>query len=331
MSKFLSAIVFTLVFFVSVNSIVVSAPLTGKIVTMPPVGIASLSNSSTPITPTYLPISPLVSDISRVDNSELENQEVLQADSVIVEFPDVILSSEVEPDVVNTEPLNIGAKSQNTLNVAVASNFSVAALHVAQLFTEKYGIQVNIASASTATLYKQIIYGAPFDLFLSADQKHVQLLLDAAKVKNQQGFVYAQGQLVFWKPRATETVTLVDLFTYDQKLAIANPIFAPYGIAAQEALTFIDKWQSIQYVKGNNINQAYQFVDSGNVPAGLVSYAAVLQKQQKNYVIIPQRWYQPIQQVGIILNNKHLRETRLFREFLLSDNIQNYIKSQGYN
>ena len=88
---------------------------------------------------------------------------------------------------------------------------------------------------------------------------------------------------------------------------------------------------SQQYVKGNNINQAYQFVESGNVPAGLVSYAAVVQKHQKNYIIISQKWYQPIKQVGIILNNKRLEESDLFRQFLLSDSIQLYIKSQGYN
>ena len=118
---------------------------------------------------------------------------------------------------------------------------------------------------------------------------------------------------------------------YDARLAIANPKFAPYGVAAKQTLQAIDKWETLEYVKGNNINQAYQFVESGNIAAGLVSYAAVVQKHQKNYIIISQKWYLPIKQVGIILNSKHLKESELFREFLLSDSIQSYIQSQGYN
>ena len=217
------------------------------------------------------------------------------------------------------------------LTIAVASNFKLTAQHVAKQFSKTFGIQVNISSASTATLYQQILRGAPFDLFLSADEKHVQLLLEQGTVEQQTGFVYAQGKLVFWQPKADHKVNQDDFMQYDARLAIANPKFAPYGVAAKQTLQAIDKWETLEYVKGNNINQAYQFVESGNIAAGLVSYAAVVQKHQKNYIIISQKWYLPIKQVGIILNSKHLKESELFREFLLSDSIQSYIQSQGYN
>jgi len=222
-------------------------------------------------------------------------------------------------------------QNDTPLTIAVASNFKLTAQHVAQQFSKTFGIQVNISSASTATLYQQILRGAPFDLFLSADEKHVQLLLEQGAVEQQTSFVYAQGKLVFWQPKADHKVNQDDFMQYDARLAIANPKFAPYGVAAKQTLQAIDKWETLEYVKGNNINQAYQFVESGNIAAGLVSYAAVVQKHQKNYIIISQKWYLPIKQVGIILNSKHLKESELFREFLLSDSIQSYIQSQGYN
>ena len=221
-------------------------------------------------------------------------------------------------------------QSHAALNVAVASNFKLLALDIGKQFSNKYAIDVNISSASTGTLYQQILRGAPFDLFLSADQKHVDLL----KAKNkttQQDFVYAQGRLVFWQPNASNNPTVDDFMAYTGRLAIANPKFAPYGIAAQQSLEFTNKWQSLDYIQGNNINQAYQFVESKNVAAGLVSYAAVLQKSQQHYLLIPNAWHQPLIQSGIVLNDKKIKEANLFRDFLLSKEIQQQIESQGYN
>ena len=80
----------------------------------------------------------------------------------------------------------------------------MTAQHIAQQFSKAFGIQVNISSASTATLYQQILRGAPFDLFLSADEKHVQLIIGTGPCEQQSGFVYAQGQLVFWQPKTEQ-------------------------------------------------------------------------------------------------------------------------------
>ena len=217
------------------------------------------------------------------------------------------------------------------LNIAVASNFKVSAQHIAKKFTDESGIDVNISSASTTTLYQQILRGAPFDLFLAADKKHIELLVEKDKVGAQKEFAYATGRLVFWKPGSDSVPTQQDFMQYNDRLAIANPKFAPYGIAAKQALEFIKKWQAQEYVKGNNINQTYQFVDSKNVQAGLVSYAAMIQKKRTHFVIIPEEWHQPIQQSGIVLKGKHTQQAILFRQFLLSKESQDYIKSQGYN
>ncbi|MDA7745973.1 molybdate ABC transporter substrate-binding protein [Psychromonas sp.] len=218
-----------------------------------------------------------------------------------------------------------------TLNIAVASNFKVTAQQIAHTFTENTGVEVNISSASTATLYQQILRGAPFDLFLSADEKHIDLLVATDKMKPHTKFIYAQGQLVFWQPNLNRIPTLDDFTQFNERLAIANPKFAPYGIAAQQTLEFLNKWQTQAYVKGNNINQTYQFVESNNVAAGLVALASVLQQKKTKYVIIPQQWYQPIKQAGIVLNNHNQSDAEKFREFVLSNATQVYIHSQGYD
>jgi molybdate transport system substrate-binding protein len=217
------------------------------------------------------------------------------------------------------------------LTIAVASNFKVSASDIAEQFKDKYAIEVSLSSASTATLYQQILRGAPFDLFLSADQEHVDLLKKANKTANQDDFIYAQGRLVFWQPDAIHTPTEQDFIAYNGRLAIANPKFAPYGIAAQQALEFHNKWQAQPYIQGNNINQAYQFVASKNVAAGLVSYAAVVQENQRHYLLIPRDWHQPIIQSGIVLNRQKIEEANLFRDFLMSPEIQKQIQAQGYN
>lgn len=217
-----------------------------------------------------------------------------------------------------------------SLNIAVASNFKVTAQNIAQQFTEKTKVQVKISSASTATLYQQILRGAPFDVYLAADQKHVNLLKENETTTNVP-FIYAQGRLAFWQPDAVKTPTKQDFLTYTDRLAIANPKFAPYGIAAQEVLIFNHKWPYSALIQGNNINQAYQFVESKNVAAGLVSYAALIQKNQEHYFLIPVTWHKPIIQSGIITTTKNQQQAELFRDFLLSKPIQQQIQMQGYN
>ncbi|RBW45075.1 molybdate ABC transporter substrate-binding protein [Psychromonas sp. B3M02] len=221
--------------------------------------------------------------------------------------------------------------SQATINVAVASNFKVSAQDIADQFSHEYNIDVNISSASTGTLYQQILHGAPFDLFLSADQKHVDLLLQANKVGDNQPFVYAQGRLGFWMPSAETNPSIEDFIAYTGRLAIANPKFAPYGVAAQQALTSVGKWEDLQYIQGSNISQTYQFVESNNVKAGLVAYAALVQKKQQHYLLIPTKWHQPIIQAGVVLGTAQAEQANLFRDYLQSKPIQQLIHSQGYN
>lgn len=221
--------------------------------------------------------------------------------------------------------------SQAAINIAVASNFKISAEEIADKFTEKFDIDVNISSASTGTLYQQILHGAPFDLFLSADQTHVQLLQQANKVGDNQRFVYAQGRLGFWMPLAEKAPSIDNLISYAGRLAIANPKFAPYGVAAQEALTYLGKWGKQQYIQGSNISQTYQFVESKNVAAGMVAYATLIQKNKKHFLLIPAEWHQSIIQSGVVLNTEQTEQANLFRDFLLSESIQQLIHSQGYN
>ena len=215
------------------------------------------------------------------------------------------------------------------LHVAVASNFKPSLTILAKTFAEQTGHRLLISSASTGALYNQIINGAPFDVFLAADS------LRPAQLE-QQGLgerrsTYAFGELVFWRPGVKKPVNLTD---YRGRLAIANPATAPYGLAAQQVLEKLHLWQPIQprLVQGSSVQQAWQFVASGNAPAGLVARAQLAnEKNNTNIITIPTELYAPIRQDLIILKRSKKPElAKVLVEFLLSMPVQNMIVSQGY-
>ena len=177
-------------------------------------------------------------------------------------------------------------------------------------------------------LYTQITQGAPFDIFLSADEVRPRLLETKFGTKS---FVYARGRLVFWQNNTT-VVNRDSLSRYDEKIAIANPKLAPYGHAAK---AFLTKYKarilaSKHLIRGNNVNQSYQFIRSGNVGAGFVSLTQMILGNHQNYWLIPEEDYPPIIQRGILINSQEVN-ARKFVKFLLSDTAQAIIHKSGYN
>ena len=127
------------------------------------------------------------------------------------------------------------AADQTAIKVAVASNFKSSLIEIGNYYEAQTGQRIIISSASTGTLYNQIRHGAPFDLFLSADKKRAQLIEQSQFGIIGSRFTYAQGQLAFLAPKQAK-VDLVTLKQYSDRLAIANPKLAPYGLAAKETL-----------------------------------------------------------------------------------------------
>ena len=227
--------------------------------------------------------------------------------------------------------------SQNTfaegIKVAVASNFAVTIKKIVKVYEESSGNKVSIILGSTGKLYAQIKHGAPFDIFLAADTLRPQLLEKENIAVDESRFTYAMGQLVLWYPGKS-----LDPFSIDElrklnfdKLSIANPKLAPYGRAAKQVLDHIGIFDKIKYrtVRGENIGQAYQYIESGNAQMGFVSLAHVIDRQNTNsYWKVPSEYYSPIKQQAVLLNSKN--ETIEFYDFLKSETSKKIIQKFGY-
>ncbi|WP_299731321.1 molybdate ABC transporter substrate-binding protein [uncultured Endozoicomonas sp.] len=215
------------------------------------------------------------------------------------------------------------------LKVAVAANFKPTLEDLAEKFEQETGHRLLISAASTGILFNQIVNGAPFDIFLSADRQRPEMLKEKGMILPGSQHTYAMGELVLWSPG--ESTTLVELRDNKARLAIANPAIAPYGLAAQQLLENLGIWSYVEsrLVKGASIQQTWQFVASGNVPVGLVAKAQMVDGDQ--YTVMPYEYYDPIQQDMVILKRTpHPDAAKQFVEFILSESAQSLIESHGY-
>ncbi len=166
--------------------------------------------------------------------------------------------------------------ADDLVTVAVASNFAKTAAEISGAFTKASGIPVRTSHGSTGKLYAQVINGAPFDVFLSADSERPLLLEQSGHIVSGSRQTYAIGSLVLWSPderlRGKDCFEVLERGEYT-RLALANPQTAPYGSAAREFLIAAGLWQSASQraVFGENIAQTLQFVATGNATLGLVA------------------------------------------------------------
>ncbi len=238
------------------------------------------------------------------------------------------------------------------LRIAVAANFKITLKQLIQLYQQQRHqqqrppITSKISSASTGTLYTQIIRGAPFDLFFAADVDRPQRLVQEGKTLSKAPYIYARGQLVFWMPTPSiDLATMPAGLTKIQgRIAIANPKTAPYGLAAKTLLEKASLWTPLHghLIQGNNISQAFQYVQSGAAEAGFVAAAQLqgwlaqqsgfhgLAARQDVWIPLPAD-YRAIEQAMVVLKSASLNpEVQGFVEFIQSDRVRAFIKEAGY-
>ena len=227
------------------------------------------------------------------------------------------------------------------IKIAVASNFYPT---MKELVTHFESITPNsdttnnivLISGSSGKHYAQILNGAPFDLFFSADKLRPNMLEKEEVFNNQSRFTYALGKLALWSP-FNEYVDSDGQVLYNDDfrfIAIANPRIAPYGIASKETLTSMNLWQDMEekLVRGENIAQTFQFAKSGNAKLGFVSYSQILSlnsSSEGSYWLVPQDMYQPIEQQAILLKDSSLGKD--FLSFIMSNEALDIIKRNGYD
>ena len=200
-----------------------------------------------------------------------------------------------------------------TANVAAASNMQFALQEIAARYQKDSGHSLRLVFGSSGNLYRQISQGAPFQLFLSADEAYVQQLAAAGKTLDE-GVLYGLGRIALMAPKGSsltlggELQGLTAALAEGQikKFAIANPEHAPYGRAAEQALQHAGLWAALQgkLVLGENIAQAAQFATSGNAQGGIVAYSLALAPgvaERGEFVLIPSAWHQPLRQRMVLL------------------------------
>jgi molybdate transport system substrate-binding protein len=226
------------------------------------------------------------------------------------------------------------ASHAETLRIAVASNFTATARVLAERFAARTGIEPVLAVGATGKHYAQIVHGAPFDLFLAADSERPARLDAEGRVVDGVRFTYAIGELVLWLPGEDRAPLPERLGNADLgRIAIANPRLAPYGRAAREALQSLGLWDHVQgrLVRGENIAQTFQFVDTRHAAAGLVarSQLATLEEPITGTVWpVPATLHQPIEQQAALLRDSPA--ARAFADFLGSEEARQLIRQRGY-
>lgn len=225
-----------------------------------------------------------------------------------------------------------------SLNVAVASNFNYTLRLLSTDFNRQTGHQLRISSASTGKLYTQLQHGAPFDVFLAADEKHAELLISENKAEQASSYVYAKGRIVLMS-NLMSSDSCQDVLTSPalQRLSMANPKTAPYGIAAKQVLEKFSLWSQLQprLVMAENIAQALQFVSTKNAQAGFIAKSMVNIADKMDYACIwdvPIDMYAPIRQKMVLLNRaKDNLAARDFLQYMQSARAKEIITASGYD
>ncbi len=189
---------------------------------------------------------------------------------------------------------------------------------------------VRFSFGSSVNLGRQISQGAPFDVFLSADQDQIRSGLKEGWLTPNSERDYATGRLALW----SRTATLHELQQLKDRsirhISIANPKFAPYGRAARQALENVGLWSEVEdrIVYGENIRQALIFVETGAAEAGILSWSLVADR--KGAVLLPENLHAPIRQMGAVVKSSSRQdEARRALEFLAGPEGQKILRSHG--
>lgn len=226
------------------------------------------------------------------------------------------------------------AAHAETTNVAVAANFTDAATEIATAFAAASEHEAVLSFGATGQFYTQITQGAPFDILLSADDIRPTQAVDEGYGVDGSVFTYAIGQLVLYSAdegfvTGPETLEAGDF----QQIAIANPETAPYGVAAVQTMEALGVYEALQprIVQGQNIGQAYQFVETGNAELGFVALGQVALSDSGSRWAVPQELYEPIRQDAVLLETGEDNPAAVaFLEFLQGPEATAIIERYGY-
>jgi len=219
--------------------------------------------------------------------------------------------------------------------VAVAANFTEPAKEIAARFEAKTGHKATLSFGSSGQFFAQIANGAPFEVFLSADTERPQKAETDGLAMPGTRFTYATGRLVLW----SKTPGLVDgrgaVLTKGafQKIAIADPKAAPYGLAAVETMGKLGVYDRLspKLVTGASITQTYQFIDTGAAELGFVALSQVVNHKEGSRWMVPASNHTPIEQQAVLLKTgADNAAAKAFLAFMKGPEAKAIIRRYGY-
>ena len=225
------------------------------------------------------------------------------------------------------------------VQVAVAANFTAPIQAIASDFEKDTGHRLIAAYGATGQFYTQIKNGAPFEVFLAADDTTPQKLEKEGDIVPGSRFTYAIGTLALWSAKdsyidGTDKALIDNQFKH---LSIANPKAAPYGLAATQVLAKLGLTDKIKnkIVEGQNITQAYQFVSTGNAELGFVALSQIYKDgkvSNGSAWIVPEVMHDPIRQDAVILKKGESNPAaKALADYLKGPKATAIIKSYGYH
>jgi molybdate transport system substrate-binding protein len=234
-----------------------------------------------------------------------------------------------------------GVSGADVPNVAVAANLNFAMPEIVAAFKQKTGRDVKLAFGASGNFARQIREGAPFELFLSADETNVKMLVGAGRTADA-GRVYAIGRLALFAPNASQVRVDPALDGLAEavrggvakRVAIANPELAPYGAAAREALRRKGLWDALKgrIVLGENVNQTAQFALAGGVDAAFLPHSIVVSpnfRDKGRAVLLPESLHDPIVQRMVLVQGAGETARRLY-EFILGPEARAILERYGF-
>lgn len=222
------------------------------------------------------------------------------------------------------------------ITVAAAANLNLPLNEISALYKKETGKNVALVFSSSGNLSAQIKNGAPFDLFIAANEGFVDSLIKGNYADNGSKNIYAIGRAACaFSPKLSKKINkLEDLLSPDvKKIAIADPSYAPYGQAAKEALMSSGLWDKLKdkFVYGKDIQHSYTLVKSGNAEAGFIAFASV-KPGEVGYFLIDSKLHKPLTQaLCIISSSKNKKEAELFSNFILGVKGKQILKKYGFD
>jgi molybdate transport system substrate-binding protein len=222
------------------------------------------------------------------------------------------------------------------VRVAAASDLTVAFEELGRAFTAQHGTRLTFSFGATGLLARQIRGGAPFDVFAAADVAFIDELVAAGACDGATRAATGRGRLVVWTRRGgvPPPATLEELADPRfVRLAIANPAHAPYGRAAREVLERAGVWPRVQgrLVLGENVRQALQLAESGNVEAALVAHALVVHDRDHPWMLVDERLHRPLEQALVVCGRGDQRQGgAAFARFVTSEAGRAVMERHGF-